>query len=213
MAKVHESQVDKRIDDGEFKTSDKRPAGWGRPCGAITRNNQDSNRGNCQLPAGLGTDHPGMGRCKFHGGASPRNSGRYSRLNQRKLKTLIEEHELDPKPLDLIPDLAAGRALFESYISEYDERWAALQKWANAAPEDEGTRPSVVPPDIGEARKLLAMVADLVAKVEKIKAEGAVSRQDFIRVMTEMGRVVEANVSDKDEQDKVKQGWLQIRLA
>ena len=27
--------------------------------------------GYCRHEAGWGTDHPGMGRCKFHGGASP----------------------------------------------------------------------------------------------------------------------------------------------
>lgn len=27
--------------------------------------------GYCQLPSGWGTDHPGLGRCKLHGGATP----------------------------------------------------------------------------------------------------------------------------------------------
>ena len=35
-------------------------------CGARTRAGTP-----CQLPAGWGTDHPGSGRCKLHGGASP----------------------------------------------------------------------------------------------------------------------------------------------
>jgi len=36
-------------------------------CGADTRNGDQEP---CQLPAGWGTDHPGEGRCKHHGGAS-----------------------------------------------------------------------------------------------------------------------------------------------
>jgi hypothetical protein len=36
-------------------------------CGAIKRQGE----GECQQPAGWGTDHPGTGRCKLHGGASP----------------------------------------------------------------------------------------------------------------------------------------------
>ena len=38
-------------------------------CGAKTRSG-----GSCRRPAGWGTDHPGYGRCKLHGGATP--SGR-----------------------------------------------------------------------------------------------------------------------------------------
>jgi len=212
MPKEQISKVDERIDAGDFAASDKRPTGWGRPCGAETRNNRDSNKGNCQLPAGLGTDHPGQGRCKFHGGATPRNSGRYSRLKQRGFKQLIEEHELDPKPLDLIPDLAVARAMFEDYIDNMDQRWTDLQKWA-AAEEGTGTRPTVLPPNVGEARKLLTMVGGLVKKIEDIKAQGAVSRADFVRIMTEMRRSLEMNVECEAEQKAVKDGWMRIQLA
>lgn len=211
MPKKQVSEVDARIDRGEFIPADNRPKGWGRPCGASTRNNNDKNHGYCQLPAGLGTDHPGQGRCKFHGGATPRNSGRYSRLSQKKIKQLIEEHELDPRPLDLIPDLAAGRALFEDFVEEYEERWAALVKW-NQDAISSGARP-LPPPSIDEARKLLDSIGGLVTKIEKIKSEGAVSRADFIRIMTEMGRAVELLVEDKKTQEKIKQAWLQIRLV
>lgn len=37
-------------------------------CGARNRNRE----GNCRRPAGWGTDHPGVGRCKLHGGCSLR---------------------------------------------------------------------------------------------------------------------------------------------
>lgn len=35
-------------------------------CGAKAKSTEQP----CQLPAGWGTDHPGTGRCKFHGGCS-----------------------------------------------------------------------------------------------------------------------------------------------
>lgn len=35
-------------------------------CGARTRQG-----GTCRKPAGWGTDHPGVGRCRLHGGATP----------------------------------------------------------------------------------------------------------------------------------------------
>lgn len=39
----------------------------GELCGAKTTRGE----GTCQLSAGHGTDHPGVGRCKFHGGCTP----------------------------------------------------------------------------------------------------------------------------------------------
>ena len=34
----------------------------------------------CARPAGWGTEHPGFGRCKLHGGATPYKHGLYSRV-------------------------------------------------------------------------------------------------------------------------------------
>lgn len=39
----------------------------GSPCGAAKR----QGAGTCARPAGWGTDHPGFGRCKLHGGTTP----------------------------------------------------------------------------------------------------------------------------------------------
>lgn len=36
-------------------------------CGARTKQRE----GTCEQPAGWGTPHPGVGRCRFHGGSSP----------------------------------------------------------------------------------------------------------------------------------------------
>lgn len=41
-------------------------------CGAKKRQGE----GTCRLPAGWGTDHVGRGRCKLHGGCTPRHSKR-----------------------------------------------------------------------------------------------------------------------------------------
>ena len=34
----------------------------------------------CARPSGWGTEHPGYGRCKLHGGATPYKHGRYSKV-------------------------------------------------------------------------------------------------------------------------------------
>ncbi len=132
-------------------------------------------------------------------------------MAQKRVKQLIEEHELDPQPLNLVPDLAAARALFEDFVGEYEARWDALVAWNEKAMAT-GAKPQP-PPTMDDARKLLDTIGGLVSRIEKIKSDGAVSRPDFIRIMTEMGRVVETLLDDEETKDRIKQAWLQIRLV
>ncbi len=53
----------------------------------------------------------------------------------------------------------------------------------------------------------------MVKRIEDVKAGSAISRADFYRVMTEMGRVVDVIVEDADLREKIHDGWMKIRLA
>lgn len=55
------------------------PKGNGEKCGA--NKNKTKGGGQCQLPAGWGTVHPGWGRCKFHAGNT--HSGRVTAARQQ----------------------------------------------------------------------------------------------------------------------------------
>ena len=83
----------------------------GRPkCGARKKQSE----GNCARPAGWGTDHPGYGKCKLHGGCVP--SGRKAALEQAiQAQAASELAKLDvaqiTKPLAQLQVLArAGRS-------------------------------------------------------------------------------------------------------
>ena len=54
-------------------------------CGARAR----STGGRCRKPAGWGTDHNGVGRCRLHGGATPIRSGKYSKVTRYSLADLL----------------------------------------------------------------------------------------------------------------------------
>jgi len=57
---------------------------WGRYCGA--RKRQPTHPGEtCRRPAGWGTWHPGVGRCKLHGGARGYKHGRFSTVAREHL--------------------------------------------------------------------------------------------------------------------------------
>ena len=64
-----------------------------RYCGAKKKQGE----GTCTRPAGWGTDHPGAGRCKLHGGCAP--SGRIAAMNEQARKA-VETYGL---PRDISP--------------------------------------------------------------------------------------------------------------
>lgn len=178
-------------------------------CGGKRRQQE----GVCTRPAGWGTDHPGQGRCKLHGGANPVRHARYSTINRPRIAELIEGFEADPNPLDMTPELAACRALFQDYIERYDAYTEALKAWHASY---DGDKPTAKPRqilDIADAYKILAEITRMVKRIEDVKAGSAISRADFYRVMTEMGRAVDLAVEDPDTRERIHDAWMEIRLA
>lgn len=94
-------------------------------CGA-KRNKTDAT---CARPAGWGTDHPGTGRCKLHGGLSPAPTGRYSTVNRARVQELLHQFMADPDPLNLLPEAALLRALLTEFIERFDDQDRQLTRW------------------------------------------------------------------------------------
>src|SRR4051794_15800762 len=82
-----------QLDEPVQLEADRGPSRW---CGARTRGGR-----NCQHEAGWGTDHPGWGRCKMHGGNS-----RNGRLFAARLEALASippaGGESDVEPIDAL---------------------------------------------------------------------------------------------------------------
>jgi hypothetical protein len=97
-------------------------------CGAKTR----AGGGHpCLRIAGHGTDHLGMGRCKYHGGATPTKHGLYSKIVKTKRRADYEAAQLalrEGDPKDMLDHLA----LLDSVILP-----GALDR-GEAAPTHEG---------------------------------------------------------------------------
>jgi hypothetical protein len=86
----------------------------------------------CRARAGLGTDHPGVGRCKHHGGNAPIAGGlrrRYELRSSPRLNELIEQYQNDPEPLNVLSELAAARALMHDWLDRYSFFVGALTAW------------------------------------------------------------------------------------
>lgn len=109
----------------------------------------------CKQRAGFQTDHPGVGRCKWHGGKAVTKHGmrrRYELTSRKRIDELIAHHSKDDQPLDIFPELAAARALFQDFLERYDANSAALLAWhrswgASACP--------LTPPKANALRRVL----------------------------------------------------------
>ncbi len=76
-------------------------------CGAKTKSSGKP----CQRPAGWGTDHVGIGKCKLHGGATPIKHGLYSKYTSHRLADVVDRLANDEELLDLRKTIALQQAL------------------------------------------------------------------------------------------------------
>ena len=95
-------------------------------CGARRRGDGEP----CQRPAGWGTDHPGIGRCKLHGGSTPGHK-QAAIIEQARRDVTAFGGRLDVTPpealLELVQAKAAEVAYWDARVAELtDEQRAGL---------------------------------------------------------------------------------------
>ena len=90
---------------------------------------------------------------------------------------------------------------------EFADEEAAAAHLGNRKP-----RPQRIP-SLHEAASLLDRASQVIDRIHRQRADNAISRADLMRVMQEMGRVVQRHVTDGATLDKIKDDWLAIRVA
>lgn len=70
-------------------------------CGARLKQARADGRDTCTQPAGWGTDHVGIGRCKLHGGATPNHSVNAARVQAEQ--ALLRAQQTYGLPVDVEP--------------------------------------------------------------------------------------------------------------
>ncbi|GEM_PF-7052880 len=105
-------------------------------CGARTRSG-----GNCRLPAGHGTGHVGIGRCRLHGGSTPTHERAAERRQAEAAARRLGLDLDDISPGEaLAREIARSAALVASYsamLSELDEAeltWGLTQRRIRPGP-------------------------------------------------------------------------------
>ncbi len=188
-------------------------------CGARLRKKDRT----CRHIAGFRTAHPGTGRCYKHGGirkgadGHPADrrvvTGRYSTVQHVRLRELIEQHAADPDPLNLLPEVAALRALFQEFIERYDVHTSALLAWhasfqltrrplppelvtalGNVIDEREIQLKEMDEPALealGDCKRARDLLAYLQGKEPEGKPHVVLDLTDAYRVLGEVGKMVE----------------------
>ena len=164
----------------------KNPHGY-PPCPA--RKSPKQGGGPCARSAGWGTDHPGSGPCKSHGGKTPIKHGRYSKIERPRIKELIDQFSNDPDPYNLLPEVVLLRALIVDFVERYDKYAEALIAWHESfIGEDAPFTPKPVQiVDILSAAKFIGQIGQLVERIEKQKQEGVISLEAVNRYVEQLG--------------------------
>lgn len=158
----------------------------------------------CQLPAGWGTDHPGEGRCKLHGGRTPRGAdsphfkhGQRSKYFDPSSIVGFEEwrEQIGPE-LELEEDLLAMM---------YVAREALLKREPITVMTANG--PMQIRPEPDYLTRCMERMARAAEKLWQ-KRDGITIRHEFTdrdmeRKLEQIGAAIAEHVSDPEEREAV----------
>ncbi|MFW6083746.1 MAG: hypothetical protein ACODAA_00860 [Gemmatimonadota bacterium] len=110
----------------------------------------------------------------------------------------LQHHQYDEDPLDVTAELALLRSQLERYVERADD-----------SPCSQCGRG--FEPDVEVVGGLVDKISKVVHRVEKIRASEAISRADFVRLMSELGRALSLYCTD-EQAAKVTDHVLSIRV-
>lgn len=163
--------------------------------------------GYCLEPSGIGTPHPGAGRCKTHEKGRNRRPLRWEEVEDDDIRTALGKFASDEDALDTLDDILLMRAVIKGMVDRQERLVDAMLKWA----EDSGEKPREAPsfiPVIGALDKLSGMVE----KEAKRRASGNITLNRLAAMLSMVGAVIEAHVSDEEVLRRIREGLLGINL-
>src|SRR5262249_32735892 len=87
--------------------------------------------GTCRQAAGWKTDHPGVGRCKLHGGGTPTKHGLYSKIKRKTLHEALKAALDDSVSLALDNEIRLLRAMVNDMLErEANPDMKRSQSWS-----------------------------------------------------------------------------------
>ena len=182
----------KRSEDEEI------PAlGGGEPdnkCGARTRNFP---YGPCLQPKGFGTDHPGIGACRFHGGLLPNHRVHAERVKiENGARTLLGREDLTPidNPLLELQKLAAEVVRFKEILGDKVEE---LGSWTQESIMESEEIRAIIGAYERALDRTMAVLAGIVRLniEERLAKISAAQTQILVEIVEEVFRAKELGLN------------------
>lgn len=206
---------------GKHDLSD--PTNAGELCGAVTR--QELSYDTCHRPAGWGTPD-GRGpykKCKLHGGSSLITTGQHvgkaakrrygvDVVKRPRVAELIEQFENDEDPLNILPELAAARAIFVDFVERYDEWRDGLLAWHSSYGKEGATPKPQQILDVSAAMGHVDTITKIAEREWKRHEANAISRRDLYRILGEWGKGVMKHVTDEETLKKIRAEWVNVTI-
>lgn len=206
-----------------------------RHCGATTRQRGAP----CVQPKGYGTVHVGRGRCKFHGGISPKKdrrikTGLFSPYLQGVLKAPHDHiRKVNADLMDLTPHLELMNVLLGHVIQERDGSETRLVEWYNKYGETvniiiRSNDPAAVAAavtklkesgkipagrlDVDGVTRLVKDIGGLVEKMHRMKQTTSVTLEAVTIYAEKLLLVVFRHVKDKKVLAALKAEWSSVGI-
>jgi hypothetical protein len=150
---------------------------------------------------GFRTDHSGVGRCYLHGGCTPVKHGLYAdpEVHARRLRALISKHAANPKPLDLLPELAQLRTFVEDLFDRWDSIYGpdgALLAWHESHPEGErASKPRQIP-DLSAVAGIIDKVGAMADRIIKHRTNVVMTADVLRRLLDHYGAELAAALTE-----------------
>ncbi len=167
----------------------------------------------CRARAGYGTDHVGRGRCKHHEGRPPTH-GLYSTVRSERIAHLLEQFraQTPAEKLNIFPELDLARALLYDWVDRFEDYSEALLAWhASFDSEDASPRPRKQL-DITTLNALADTISKMIHRWHQAASINSIPRRRFLDLMTEIGRIVNEEVSQPRELERVRERIRALRL-
>lgn len=181
------------------------------PGGNCDGNRRGSHRGTpCKRPAGAGTKHLGVGRCRTHGGNARVKHGWYSAITHARIAGVLDDlSKIEMNVMDLIPEANLLRAMTIDFVNQYDAFVEAILAWY--ADPEANSRPRKIM-DISDAAHLIESISRVVHRMHQIQNEGSISLETFKRVTEHMGIIVAQFVKDPIVLENIEAHWMELAL-
>lgn len=155
-------------------------------CGAKTKSTGEP----CRRTAGWGTDHPGEGRCKLHGGKSkcgpehPRyKTGLYADVFKGRLREKLRQAHALPDPTNVLDEIAVARVMFAEYI--------------------ESSLGDTVTHEMADNIQVMAgRIVTMATRFIKARAAMEFSTMEYRHILDVMKQALDEFIPDEDEQNR-----------